>query len=514
MSYIVEQEIKGNIYLYRAESYWDKEKKQSRQKRTYIGPKKGRKKKEKSENANIIHKKVGNMFLLDHVSAELGLAGLLENLFPKSFRDILNLAYFFVCDEKASYLYPHWLDEQHAPGARRLYSADISSLYQQIGEDQQAGYDFFEKWISLCSPNSGVYFDITSISSYSTNIDFVEWGYNRDHDNLPQVNMGIVCTKESELPLYYQVYPGSISDVSTLDNFLKRLELFGIKEVILVLDRGFCSKANILRLNGLKDRICFIQPMTFNLKLVRQLIKKYRRHVGRMENAFKFNEEILYHHETSVELDGNPFRAHIYYNEKAGIDHRHCFLTSLIDIDKEINTRIFESMKEYLAFRSDRIPDKFTKFFKLNRTRMAIVRNTRAISEHLATAGYLLFLSNSQTHGRDSVLDYYRHRDIVEKMFDVEKNELDGKRLRAHTAYNADGRIFVKFVALILHSYIRRTMKMANLFRKYTVRELLAELGKIRCSMIDGKIIISEISKSQREILKAFKITPEMLTPS
>lgn len=39
MSYIIEQKIKDKIYLYNAESYRDKVKKQSRQKRTYIGPK-------------------------------------------------------------------------------------------------------------------------------------------------------------------------------------------------------------------------------------------------------------------------------------------------------------------------------------------------------------------------------------------------------------------------------------------------------------------------------------------
>ncbi len=38
MTFIVKQKIKGKIYLYRAESYWAKEKKQLRQKRTYIGP--------------------------------------------------------------------------------------------------------------------------------------------------------------------------------------------------------------------------------------------------------------------------------------------------------------------------------------------------------------------------------------------------------------------------------------------------------------------------------------------
>ncbi len=112
------------------------------------------------------------------------------------------------------------------------------------------------------------------------------------------------------------------------------------------------------------------------------------------------------------------------------------------------------------------------------------------------------------------MLDYYRSRDIVEKMFDVEKNQLDGKRLRAHTPYNADGRVFVKFVALILHSYLSKKMKVSKLFKQYSVREMLAELCKIRCSTINEKMLISEISKSQRNIFKAFEITPEMVTQS
>ena len=512
MAFIVEQKIKGNIYLYNVESYWDKEKKQSRQKRTYIGPKNRSKKGRNSKICNIVNRKFGNIFLLNHVAEKLGLTSLLKELFGELCIDVLNLAYFFICDERASYLYAYWLNEHHTPLARRLNSEDISAVYQEVGENQRAVSEFFERWVSLCSPSSGIYFDITSISSYSTNIDFVEWGYNRDHEDLPQVNMGIVCTKESELPLFYQVYPGSIADVSTLNNCLKRLEWLGIKDVILVLDRGFCSKANIVKLNAMKDKISFIQPMTYSLKIVKLLIKKHCKHVQRMQNLFKFNEEILYHLDTSVELDGNSFKAHIYYNEKAGVDLRHGFLARLLDIEKEIGSQKFESMKEYLNFRRERIPSKDVTFFKLDRKHMTIVRNTRTISEHLERAGYLLFLSNSQALNRDSMLDYYRSRDIVEKMFDVEKNQLDGKRLRAHTPYNADGRIFVKFVALILHSYLSKDMKTSELFKQYSAREMLAELGKIRRSAIGKEIVISEISKSQRGILKAFGITPEMVT--
>ena len=349
-----------------------------------------------------------------------------------------------MCDERASYLYNHWQDENYGTG-RHLYSADLSALYHGLGENQQAIFDFFDSWISACSPKSGIYFDITSLSSYSTQIDFVEWGYNRDRENLPQVNMGIICEKQSQLPLYYQIYPGSISDVTTLHNCLKRLECFGAKDVILILDRGFCSKANIVRLNGLKEKFSFIQPLTFNMKRVKQLIKKHRRMVQKMENVFKFNEEVLYHYETSVELEEQSFAVHIYYNEKAAIDQRHSFLARLIDTEKEIKDKKFETVKDYLAFRNERIPSKFITFFKLNKKQMMIERNTRSISDHLMKAGYLLILSNSESSNRENILDDYRGRDIVEKMFDFEKNELDGNRMRGHSAYTTEGRFFVKF---------------------------------------------------------------------
>jgi len=49
MSYIVEQKIKGKICLYEVTSYWDKEKKQPRQKRKYLGRKNQDKKKKTSK---------------------------------------------------------------------------------------------------------------------------------------------------------------------------------------------------------------------------------------------------------------------------------------------------------------------------------------------------------------------------------------------------------------------------------------------------------------------------------
>ena len=39
MSYIIEQKVKQKTYVYQVDSYWDKDKKQPRQRRTYLGRK-------------------------------------------------------------------------------------------------------------------------------------------------------------------------------------------------------------------------------------------------------------------------------------------------------------------------------------------------------------------------------------------------------------------------------------------------------------------------------------------
>jgi len=38
----------------------------------------------------------------------------------------------------------------------------------------------------------------------------VEWGYNRDGKNLPQINLGMVCCQKKGLPFLYHVYPDSM----------------------------------------------------------------------------------------------------------------------------------------------------------------------------------------------------------------------------------------------------------------------------------------------------------------
>ena len=189
---------------------------------------------------------------------------------------------------------------------------DCFSRYN-LGREERLRLDFINNWSKHLNPKKGIYYDITSISSYCTNIDFVEWGYNRDKEKLPQINLGMMCCQDSKLPLFYNLYPGSIVDVSTLKNCITHLNILNLKDITLILDRGFCSKKNILEMD--KNEMKFIQPLSFSLKKTRELVKKHKKKLSSHSTAFKYNEELLHHVRDKIKLEEKEFNAHIFFNE-------------------------------------------------------------------------------------------------------------------------------------------------------------------------------------------------------
>jgi hypothetical protein len=106
--------------------------------------------------------------------------------------------------------------------------------------------------------------------------------------------------------------------------------------------------------------------------------------------------------------------------------------------------------------------------------------------------------------------------DKVEKIFDNTKNELNTNRLRSHSKTTTDGRLFVKFIATITAYFVRSTsiyqqitkiMQENDLFKKYSITELLKELSKIKMiSVPDVDDFTTECSKIQNDILAKFNI--------
>lgn len=511
MSFIIEQKIKGNIYLYRVESQWDKVKKKHFQKRTYIGPKYPKNGKKKFPNeTNLLNKSYGNVFFLEQIAKQLGIYSILETCFPSCFKEILALTYYQITQGSPFYLFPYWLDEHHLPAVKKLDSSSITTLLEFIGKQEKKRFKCLEQWMQSLNPLNALFYDISSISSYSQHIPLIEWGYNRDNDALAQLNIGMVFCEEKRLPIYYHLYPGSIVDVSTLKNCKAYLTTFGIKDFLFILDRGFFSTANILAMNQADDdKVDFIIGLPFKLKKAKELIRLYKKALRKTANSFLYKKQIINHIESKVSFKDHDFNAHVFYNEKIELDVRHQLLVTLFELEKTIPVASFSCLKEWISYRDDNLSVKYRNFFKWNRKTKVVEKNFVKIKAYTNTNAYFILLTNKNQVSPEQLLTHYNNKDLVEKVFDVLKNELDAKRLRTHNGFTTQGKIFTMFISLVIHSEIVRVMNQNDLFKTRTVKELLLELKKIKINYLhpSGKPIVSEISKKNKNILKIFNMS-------
>ncbi len=94
MTFLVEQKIGKHIYVYEAQCYWDKNKKQSRQKRRYVGKKNIASGEITTPRKNKYVKQVrdyGHIYLVKQIAKQIGLADCIKEIFPDIAEEILHL---------------------------------------------------------------------------------------------------------------------------------------------------------------------------------------------------------------------------------------------------------------------------------------------------------------------------------------------------------------------------------------------------------------------------------------
>ena len=515
MSFRIEQRIGKHIYVYEVESYWDKEKQSPRQKRRYLGkkdPRTGEVLKVRGSFKPRYARDWGNVYLLEHLARKIGLEGVLGEVYPDLCRELLYLAIYEVSEGEALYLFKGWSEGTSVEGVEGLSSQRLSELVRRLGKRGIEREHFFGKWIAAQEDIRSIVFDITSFSSYSEGLGLLEWGYNRDGESLPQINWGLVMGEPSLLPLFYTIYPGSIKDVSTLKNVVGLAEGYGLRETMFVLDRGFYSQGNLEGMH--KEGIQFLIPLPFSTRLSRRLVARQREALCLSRNSFLLEKKVLFHVRDYARVGGVKVVAHVYLDERRRAEERERVLERIMELEGRVKEREFEREEDLEGYLEGTIKGS-SRYFKISKKggQLRVKRRDEELEKMMERMGKTILLSNKLELGREEALRLYRGKDYVEGMFDVVKNELRDNRLRIHSEEAMEGRLFLTFLGVILHSALSRSMREQGLFNKYTVNELLSELKKIRMvEMENGKKFLTEVSKKQREILQKFSLPLPNLT--
>ena len=457
----------------------------------------------------------------------------------KDARDILSLAWYIASEGGALSNSDAWLEQFETPASRVISSQDITRLLDRMGQD--GIMTFYKEWLKgLGKTGDRVLYDLTSISWYGHGINMAGWGYNRDNENLPQVNFALLCARKTAMPLFAWPIDGSVSDVKTLQNTLQFLDKLNDKPDCLMMDRGFGSMDNISYM--LKRGYVFFQALRLNAGWIRSIIDAGRQTRLRPDSMLKHSDRTYYastavcrwvilkktnKRGTSVDVN------FVYqckepkgekYTAKDGeeiISQYLCRIHVLFCQDLVGNQwdRLMEKLNnEYerlIADESASPANDLKQYFIITeRKKWARKRsvdfNMESIIWHRENyAGHICFITNDRTikSAEDSLMEYST-RDNIEKDFDEMKNDLDMRRIRVHTDGRMKARLLIQFIAEIYMREIRVQLRDSDECRKMTRKQIATHIKGIHKIKFTGKYndVCPELSKSQRSILEALNI--------
>ena len=502
----------GVTYVYEAVSAYNKDIKQSRNKQVCIGkidpatgtfiPSKRLNPQQAAVRDPAVTASVqiiGPVAVLNEFSKRTGLANLLKSCFPDTQSQIQAMANYLAIQGGALSHCSSWAKSHEPDLAASLTSQRISEILSSIGTD--AKQTFLAQWMKKTLEDDYICYDITSISSYSELNEYIKYGYNRDGEKLPQLNLAMLFGQKSALPVYYHRVPGSITDVSMLHNLILTFKKLDVKRLHFVMDKGFYSKKNLDELVEHRDHFTIGVPLSN--KWLQQAIDEIRDTIHGPAGYRKLDDKILYVHSRLYPWGEKNHRCylHLYYNAKSHAKDVDMFNGELLEYKQELESG--KPLKEHQKAYDDFFIQK-----KTPKRGLQVSYNTEAISQHISRyAGFQGLLSNGIKDPIEA-MRVYRDKDAVEKCFDDLKNSLDMKRLRMHQSSTVDGRLFIQFIALILISALRQKMRTSGLIEKYTIHELLREMETIVKVQYSGRYghILTEVTKVQRDILKVLDV--------
>jgi hypothetical protein len=542
MSSITRQRVGNNTYLYESESFWDAENKRPDNNKISIGkidaltgeamykqeyidrlasegkPVGGLRVWDKARGAQAASgsmneseiaravidsvKDFGVVYFLREISEKIGLAGVLREAMNGAWEDVLCLACYLVASDKPVMYCEEWLASNAGFDVGGMSSQRVSALLASFGFSERSS--FYRSWHSLIREREYIALDITSVSSYSEGIGSCEWGYNRDGEDLKQINICMLFGEDSKLPVYQTVYSGSLGDVSTLRATISEFSaLTGDADIMVVMDKGFFSEKNVDMLLGCANgkHVCrFLMSVPFSNKFAKELVEAERAGIDRIENVVLTSGKPIRGVRRPCEWGGAQLNAHVFFNpEKAMREKNELFgyVASLArQAAADVHNAIYdEECKKYLRFHCARINSK----------NIEVSIREDVIAKELETTGWFVLLSN-HIDNPQVAHDTYRAKDVVEKSFLRYKNNLGLDRLRVHSDDRMQNKIFVAFIALIIASAIYETMRRNDLFKKMTFDRLILTLAKLKSASVGGRAILRPMTKEQTDIFQAFGV--------
>lgn len=465
----------------------------------------------------------GGPYLLHNLQRRLGLGDDLQESFGTSGRAMLTCSMALAINPGPFSSIQETYDSHYL---RDLYgteipvgSQDMSRFTHNIGKADMCIDDFFACRIRRCG--GLVAWDTTTNGTHSDLDGLAEWAPNKDDDGLRVVKKAM-ATDMRGIPLMFRFYPGSLSDMATVDRLEADIRRYGRDDALFVMDRGFCSGGNLHGMLAGSRR--FVIPAMTSFKAVKALLTRFRDVKDRTNMVFDEHAYSVWKTEIGLrEADREQIDGTSAYELTVPGDEGHaesgrmtayvCFDSKKYSDEVQNRELMLESLREYARNMDEADPvrafrkraGKAAKYFDIEADGRKVVlterKNARSFSDN--RAGMFVMLC-SQDVSWELMMAAYDARRLTEQAFDSEKSS--DRRLRTGDSVTLQGRYLIQFVAQILTAEIRATLREKDADSRYTVEGLLATLSTLNVLEYGEERGLSEVTKNVRRILKLFDV--------
>jgi hypothetical protein len=463
--------INGRYYLYEVTSKWNPQKKRSvkitgkflgkiTEADGFVESEKGRLRRQQMQIDRVQVKEYGISAAMDTLFSDTIAA--LKEFFPDCWQRVVALAYGRLVHQSPlknmSFHYSHsYLSEQYSDVD--LAARSLSIFLRELGQDRHRIVDFCR---SFKISDDCIIFDGTDMFSASRKMELPKLSKSKFGTYDDMINLMCIFSVKQQTPVYYRLLPGNIKDVSA---FKLSLRESGIKDAIIIIDKGFASMSNIEALQ--KEELKYIIPLDRNSSLIDyQKAKSGDKRL--FDGHFQYEDRYIWHYTVAVD-------------EKKSIT---------VFLDDELRIR---EEKDFL----NRVEGKTAKY------------SMDKFHEKRHTFGTIAMIHNTGKPAREVYVNY-KTRGQVETMIDTLKNVVDADRTYMQNQTALEGWMFINMIALKWYYSILNLLKKHELNKKYSPADLLLFLSEIKMVKINNIWHRAEVIQKTVDMMKKMEI--ELIT--
>lgn len=452
--------------------------------------------------------KIGSCVIIQKVLDEYKLIPMLRKRFGNDTGLMLDLvSYLIIEEENAGQYYPDFAFTHPLLTEKMTIYSDskVSRLLGSMTKDQCIG--FLDDWNLNRDHKSRIYisYDSTNKNSEAGDIDIVEFGKAKDEKGLPVFNLSIAMDKTNRVPLFYEEYPGSVTDVSQFTFMVDKVIEYGYRKIGFILDRGYFSKENIRYID--ENDYTFIIMCKGCKALVSSLVLQKRgTFETRRESAIRSYK--VYGITVAAKLYEDDIQDryfHIYYNP------------SIQAAEREHLEQRIEKLRQFMdkhIGKDEKFGKTYQEYFHIHYDRKGHFcgadERTDVIERGLQLCGYFCIITSEKMTAAQALVQY-KGRDISEKLFRSDKTFIGSKSERVQSSQSMSSKIFIEFVALIvrnrIYNLLKEQMIQMDTKQKYmTVPAAIRELEKIEMVRRNSGVykLDHAVTKTQKIILSSF----------